>query len=196
VSALTAAFTPAAVFDAATFIVLPLYAAMVLAPKLRLTRRVMSGDVFYWAAAAVYAGLLALWQVAPHAVNTVKLMGLSHLALPDVRVFATFFASPHATALAWVHLVVLDLFQARYNLTFMYVVPPFPGTHVDKTPRLRCRWVYADGLRERVPTPHSIILCFMAGPLGLVTHVVTKALVGAVRRRGGAVEDPTIMYRF
>ncbi|KAK9867253.1 hypothetical protein WJX84_007702 [Apatococcus fuscideae] len=38
--------------------------------------------------------------------------------------------------------------------------------------------VYLDGLRRSVPTAHSIILCFMVGPLGLMSHFATRAITG------------------
>lgn len=57
-----------------------------------------------------------------------------------------------------------------------------------------CRWVYADGLREGIPTAHSLVLCFMVGPLGLVSHLVTKAVVQ--QTRGGKAGDQAIVYHF
>ena len=45
------------------------------------------------------------------------------------------------------------------------------------------RWVYLDGLKRQVPTAHSLVLCFMVGPLGLVSHMATAWLC---RRRSGS----------
>lgn len=59
--------------------------------------------------------------------------------------------------------------------------------------------MYADGLRNGIPTAHSLVLCFMMGPLGLLSHLVTKAVVEGVRNRGGGggdAKDNTVMYRF
>lgn len=44
-----------------------------------------------------------------------------------------------------------------------------------------CRWVYLDGLRSHIPTLHSAILCFMVGPLGVLSHLLTKYIVGMHR---------------
>jgi hypothetical protein len=53
-------------------------------------------------------------------------------------------------------------------------------------PRCCCRrLVYLDGVRHRVPTAHSAVLCFMAGPLGLASHLATKWAVQWRRRRAG-----------
>lgn len=37
-----------------------------------------------------------------------------------------------------------------------------------------CREVWMDGLKHGVATGHSVILCFMFGPLGMLSHMVTK----------------------
>jgi hypothetical protein len=50
-----------------------------------------------------------------------------------------------------------------------------------------------DGLRSLVPTAHSILLCFMVGPLGLLSHLATRALVLA-RRTGGAAAASSSMW--
>lgn len=108
------AVTPDLVFDVATFAVLPLYTLMIAAPKWKLTRKLLNGEAFNWIATIAYAALLSVWKIAPRAISTVKLLGLHQsLVLPNLTAFATFFTSPEATTLAWVHLVLIDLFQAR-----------------------------------------------------------------------------------
>ena len=37
-----------------------------------------------------------------------------------------------------------------------------------------CREVWVDGLTHRVATGHSVILCFMFGPLGVLSHMITR----------------------
>jgi len=63
---------------------------------------------------------------------------------------ATLFKDEATVALAWVHLLMLDLLQARY--------------------------VLLDALRNHVPYKHSIVLCFMFGPTGLLSHLITRSL--------------------
>ena len=36
------------------------------------------------------------------------------------------------------------------------------------------RWIYWEGQRTGVWTSHSIILCLFAGPLGLLSHILTS----------------------
>ena len=40
---------------------------------------------------------------------------------------------------------------------------------------LHRRSVFLSGLSERVPTGHSVVLCFMFGPLGVLSHTLTRA---------------------
>jgi Domain of unknown function (DUF4281) len=35
------------------------------------------------------------------------------------------------------------------------------------------RWIYLEGQRTGVWTVHSLALCFFAGPMGLLSHIVT-----------------------
>lgn len=51
------------------------------------------------------------------------------------------------------------------------------------------RYVYFEGLRERVPTGHSLVLCFMVGPLGLLSHMITCSLHRSLRRRNSSATE-------
>jgi hypothetical protein len=48
------------------------------------------------------------------------------------------------------------------------------------------RYVWADGLNFLVPTAHSLLLCFMMGPLGLLSHMLTKAAIATSRKQSRA----------
>lgn len=41
-----------------------------------------------------------------------------------------------------------------------------------------CRAVLIDGIKCMVKTTHSVLLCFMFGPTGLLSHTLTKAVWG------------------
>lgn len=36
------------------------------------------------------------------------------------------------------------------------------------------RWIYWEGQRTGIWTAHSILLCLFAGPLGLLSHILTS----------------------
>jgi Domain of unknown function (DUF4281) len=44
-----------------------------------------------------------------------------------------------------------------------------------------------DGLRRRIPTRHSLVLCFMFGPVGLLSHMITDQLLSWRRSHGSEV---------
>ncbi len=69
------------------------------------------------------------------------------LANPDLADIARFFASERAAATGWAHFLVMDLFVGRY--------------------------IYWQGQETGVWTVHSLILCLFAGPIGLLSHIIT-----------------------
>ncbi len=84
----------------------------------------------------------------------------ANLQLADV---ARLFSDPQAAAVGWVHLLVMDLFVGR--------------------------WVYQEGQRTGVWTVHSLILCLFAGPMGLMSHLLTSAVYNQVIARRSSKEQ-------
>lgn len=69
----------------------------------------------------------------------------SSAGLSDI---ARLFSQEQFAATAWVHFVVMDLFVGR--------------------------WIYQDGQQLKLFTRHSLALCLFAGPLGLLSHILTR----------------------
>jgi hypothetical protein len=69
----------------------------------------------------------------------------SNLQLADV---ARLFADEKVAATGWTHYLVMDLFVGR--------------------------WIYWEGQKTGVWTIHSLALCLFAGPLGLLSHILTN----------------------
>lgn len=69
------------------------------------------------------------------------------LSNPKLADIAQFFADEKATATGWIHFLVMDLFVGR--------------------------WIYWEGQRTGVWTIHSLALSLFAGPMGLLSHIVT-----------------------
>ena len=67
---------------------------------------------------------------------------------PQLADIARLFSQENIAATGWIHFIVLDLFVGRY--------------------------IYWQGQRTGVWTIHSLILCLFAGPLGLLSHIITK----------------------
>lgn len=67
------------------------------------------------------------------------------------------FAQPGVMAAGWVHYLVMDLFVGR--------------------------WIYQQGQEKGIWTVHSLLLCLLAGPVGLLSHGITVALVDLWRQQ-------------
>ncbi|WCJ25371.1 Protein ABA DEFICIENT 4 chloroplastic [Euphorbia peplus] len=134
------------VFTLGTAAVLPFYTLMVVAPKSDLTRKSMESNMPYIVLGLLYAYLLYLSWTP----DTIRLMFASKYLLPELPGIAKMFSSEMTLASAWIHLLAVDLFAARH--------------------------VYKDGLENEIETRHSISFCLLFCPVGIVTHVITKAL--------------------
>ncbi|NJL88160.1 MAG: DUF4281 domain-containing protein [Leptolyngbyaceae cyanobacterium SM1_1_3] len=75
---------------------------------------------------------------------------------PELKLadLAQLFAQEKVMATGWVHFLVMDLFVGR--------------------------WIYLRSLDSSIWFRHSLVLCFFAGPLGLLCHVVTETLAQTV----------------
>ena len=69
------------------------------------------------------------------------------LSNPQLADIAKFFADEKAAATGWIHFLVMDLFVGRY--------------------------IYLEGQKTGVWTIHSLAFCLFAGPLGLLSHILT-----------------------
>lgn len=81
------------------------------------------------------------------AITAESAQALSNPKLADI---ARFFASERSAATAWVHFLAIDLFVGR--------------------------WIYWEGQRTGIWTVHSLILCLFAGPLGLLSQILTASI--------------------
>jgi len=72
------------------------------------------------------------------------------LSNPQLADIARFFANETAAATGWIHFLVLDLFVGR--------------------------WIYWEGQKTGTWTIHSLLLCLFAGPMGLLSHILTNWL--------------------
>lgn len=92
-----------------------------------------------------FIALIALYiYFISGAINSESAQALANPQLADI---ARFFADEKAAATGWVHFLVMDLFVGR--------------------------WIYHQGQETGVWTVHSLILCLFAGPVGLLSHILT-----------------------
>ncbi len=69
------------------------------------------------------------------------------LSNPKLADIAKFLGEETAAATGWIHFLVMDLFVGR--------------------------WIYLEGQKTGLWTVHSLALCLFAGPMGLLSHIVT-----------------------
>ncbi|HEY9704682.1 MAG TPA: ABA4-like family protein [Allocoleopsis sp.] len=70
------------------------------------------------------------------------------LANPTLSDIARFFTDEKAAATGWIHFLVMDLFVGR--------------------------WIYWEGQKTGIFTAHSLAFCLFAGPLGVLSHIITS----------------------
>ncbi|KAJ4765447.1 abscisic acid (aba)-deficient 4 [Rhynchospora pubera] len=140
-------------FTWGTVAVLPFYTLMVLAPNTKFTKRMMESTAPYVLLGILYAYLLYLSWTP----ETLRCMFASKYWLPELPGIAKMFSNEMTMASAWIHLLAVDLFAARQ--------------------------VFHDGLKNNVETRHSVSLCLLFCPVGIVTHVVTKVLTKPVKHQ-------------
>lgn len=85
-------------------------------------------------------------------------------ANPQLADLARLFADERVTATGWVHFLVMDLFVGR--------------------------WIYWQGQQSSIWTVHSLLLCLFAGPIGLLSHIVTRWITQALRGADAAGTAP------
>jgi len=73
------------------------------------------------------------------------------LSNPQLADIAKFFGDEAAAATGWIHFLVMDLFVGR--------------------------WIYWEGQKTGIWTIHSLALCLFAGPMGLLSHILTDWIV-------------------
>ncbi|MDY7023663.1 MAG: ABA4-like family protein [Cyanobacteriota bacterium] len=80
-------------------------------------------------------------------INSITPENAEALSDPKLADIAKFFGDETAAATGWIHFLVMDLFVGRY--------------------------IYLEGQKTGVWTIHSLAFCLFAGPLGLLSHIVT-----------------------
>ena len=146
---------PETVFSIGTVAVLPLYGAVIAAPKSDITQKLMRSSIPFAVMCSLYFVAMAVTVQSPEIYALLRDFVSGVLKSGDfIGKWLTFvsscFGAAATAASAWMHLLSLDLFVARS--------------------------VYLDSLKTNVPSAHSLVLCCMFGPCGFLAHAVTKAM--------------------
>jgi hypothetical protein len=86
------------------------------------------------------------------------------LSNPQLADIARFLGEEKAAATGWIHFLVMDLFVGR--------------------------WIYWQGQDTGIWTTHSLILSLFAGPLGLLSHILTYWVTQRFKSASAAKSTP------
>ena len=86
------------------------------------------------------------------------------LSNPQLADIARFLGEEKAAATGWIHFLVMDLFVGR--------------------------WIYWQGQDTGIWTTHSLILSLFAGPLGLLSHILTYWVTQRFKSASAAESTP------
>jgi len=84
------------------------------------------------------------------------------LSNPQLADIAKFFSNETAAATGWIHFLVMDLFVGR--------------------------WIYWQGQKTGVWTIHSLALCLFAGPMDVLSHILTSWITKVFSQGGEGVK--------
>lgn len=102
----------------------------------------------------VLATLIYMWLTYECFQNPVSLQGFAS-GITNLGGLTKGFGEEVSVATAWSHFLAEDLFIGR--------------------------WVYLDGQRNKIFTKHSLVLCYLFGPAGFLSHLLTRGVTSVVK---------------
>ncbi|CAM9707757.1 unnamed protein product, partial [Ectocarpus sp. 13 AM-2016] len=102
----------------------------------------------------ILAALVYMWLTYECFQNPVSLQGFAS-GITDLGGLTKGFGEEVSVATAWSHFLAEDLFIGR--------------------------WVYLDGQRNKIFTKHSLVLCYLFGPAGFLSHLLTRGVTSVVK---------------
>jgi hypothetical protein len=139
---------PQKMFTLVNFAVLPFWGLMIAAPKFELTKKLMTTSWPILLLTGIHLSLVSFGLAQPGSAQEFEFLATQGFVKLSAMMEMRNF--PVFVAEEWAHVLAWDLFVGR--------------------------WIYLDGLKKEIPTPHSLFFCFLLGPLGLIIHLVTRAL--------------------
>ncbi len=139
-----------------TLIPLPFWFLMIFLPHRGVTRRVANNYLVFLVLGALY--VFTLVGATASAISAAS-QGGPAIDFSSTASLAALIANPAVALVAWLHIVTMDLI----------------GGH----------WMYHEAQRLKAPTiltSISLILTFLAGPLGLFVFVLWRSLTGLRER--------------
>lgn len=201
---------PSTLFYAENAAILPLWVAMIGWPEKRLTKTIMGSYGPLVLAALIYMYLTYECFQNPvslqgFASGITNLPGLTKGFGEEVSVataWSHFLAEDLFIVSRWsvrdlynlicipvpergAHVVLVDAAEVitqhvRLPCIVCFIIRPRCPQHIFiRSPQ--GRWVYLDGQKNKVFTKHSLLLCYLFGPVGFLSHLFTRGLTSVVK---------------
>lgn len=152
-------------FTVATFLPQPFWLLMIFLPNSQITRTVMGGLQVPLLCCLIHFFIVAASLAADGQGATAPLSEFNAVFDPSGDPQAAFLGMtsryPNFVAEEWSHVLTWDLFVGR--------------------------WIWNDGVKRNVFTGHSVLLCNLLGPPGLLVHILTRLAFGG--SAGGLVSS-------
>lgn len=131
------------IFLWANTIVFFIWLMMIFLPNQSFTKKFLNSSILWILCGLLYFSLLLLYGGS---------IDWKSISMPTYQGITQLFLVPETAAIAWIHLIIFDLFAGRFIL-------------LDMTQKKRVTW-------HHIP---YLSLTLMAGPLGLALYLVTRS---------------------
>jgi hypothetical protein len=140
-------------FSAATFFPQPFWLLLVFIPKSDLTKKIMGGLELVTLCCLIHFFIVSASIVQPGGTAPLEeFSGVFDPAGNPQEAFLGMMQYPNFVSEEWSHVLTWDLFVGR--------------------------WIWLDGLKRNIFTSHSVLLCNLIGPPGLLLHWATCLVTG------------------
>lgn len=140
-------------FSAATFFPQPFWLLLVLLPKSGVTKKIMGGMEIVTLCCLIHFFIVGSSIVQPGATAPLQeFNGVFDPAGNPQEAMMGMMRYPNFVSEEWSHVLAWDLFVGR--------------------------WIWLDGLKRGIFTSHSVLLCNLIGPPGLLLHWATCIVTG------------------
>jgi len=141
-------------FRAATFFPQPLWGLLILLPNSDITKKIMGGLEIVTLCCLIHFFIVSASIIDPSGATAPveQFNGVFDPSGDPQAAFMGLVKYPNFVSEEWSHVLTWDLFLGR--------------------------WIWLDGLRRGIFTPHSVLLCNLIGPPGLLLHFATCVVTG------------------
>jgi len=151
-------------FSVATFLPQPFWLLLILFPNTKITKQIMGNLSVVVVLSLVHFFIVSASIGQP--IGTAPILEFNGVFDPNgdpQKAMMGMMRYPNFVSEEWSHVLTWDLFVGR--------------------------WIWLDGLKRGIFTPHSVLLCNLIGPPGVLLHLATSIVTGKV---GGFTDNEAL----